>query len=82
MTREALGLRPVDICTASGINPSQYSNYEAGVSRPNAEDAMRYSDAFNISMDWIFKGDISKLSFDLATKIRSILNEMEPNDVI
>lgn len=74
-------LRSVDVCNATGITAPQYANYESGVSRPNIEDAIRYSDAFDIPLDWIFKGNIASLGFDLAQRIRELLSKMDANNV-
>ena len=82
ITREALGLKPVDICRATGITPSQYSNYESGVSRPNIEDAIRYSEALGISLDWLYKGDPSKLPLDIANRIRDIARAANSENII
>lgn len=82
ITREALGLKPVDICRATGITASQYSNYESGVSRPNIEDAIRYSEVLGISLDWLYKGDPSKLPLDIANRVREIALRAKSEDVI
>ena len=82
ITRQALELRQVDICNATGITPSQYSNYEAGVSRPNIEDAIRYSETFGISLDWIYKGDPAKLPLDVGDRVRQIVKNSKAENVI
>lgn len=82
ITREALRLRPVDISRATGITRPQYANYEAGLSRPNIEDAIRFSETFGISLDWIYKGDASKLPLDVADRIRKIVSETGAKNVI
>lgn len=68
-TREALGLRPMDICRATGIKPSAYSQYEAGQNRPNVEDMIRYAETFHVTLDWIYRGDPSGLPYGLARSL-------------
>lgn len=72
VTRLALGLTQAQITEATGIAKNAWSNYENGISRPNIEDAIRFSMAFGISLDWIYVGNIATLPFDLANKIRQL----------
>ena len=65
-TREALGLRQIDICRATGIRPTAYSNYETGRNRPNVEDMIRYAEVFGVTLDWIYRGDPSGLPHRIA----------------
>lgn len=70
VTREALGLRPVDICRLTGIAANSYSQYESGARRINLEDAIRLVHALNLSLDWLYFGDPKGLSFEVGAKIR------------
>jgi len=75
VTRSALGLKARQILEQTGIGRTAWSNYEKGISRPNIEDAIRFRDRFNISLDWIYAGDLSSLPFDLAEKIKQKVDE-------
>jgi transcriptional regulator with XRE-family HTH domain len=64
-----MGLRPVDICRATGIKPSAYSQYESGRSRPNLDDMIRYAEAFHVTLDWIYRGDPAGLPMRIAREV-------------
>lgn len=68
-SREALKLRPVDVCNSLGINPSAYSQWESGATRPNIEDMIRFSERYGIPLDWIYKGDPSRLPREIADEV-------------
>lgn len=75
-TRLALDVTPKEIGLRTGIGKAAWSNYENGVSRPNIEDAIRFREVFNISLDWIYTGDLSNVGFDLASKIKEHLHTL------
>lgn len=70
LTREALSLRPVDICRLTGIAPNAYSQYESGGRRINLDDGMRWAFALNLSLDWLYCGKMGALPLDAADKLR------------
>lgn len=72
LTREALGLTQREAYEAIGVSKTQWGNYERGVSRPNIEDAVRFSMRFNVSLEWIYLADISSLRMDLAREIERL----------
>lgn len=72
----ALGLTPKNIYEEIGVNKKQWSNYETGFSRPNVEDAMRFSVRFGVSLQWLYLGDITCLSYDLASKVKAKLQDL------
>lgn len=72
LAREAMDLRPVDLCRAVGIKPNAYSQYESGARRINIEDALRFKIVLGVSLDWIYAGDVGKLDLELALKIREL----------
>lgn len=69
ITRQALGLRHVDVCRATGIKSNAYANYETGHRRPNLDDMIRYAETFGVTLDWIYRGDPSGLRHALAQKV-------------
>lgn len=70
-TRRALGVAVKQITELTGISKAAWSNYENGVSRPNIEDAIRFKEVFNISLDWVYTGELSSVPFDLASKLKA-----------
>ena len=77
LTREALGLSQPELAEAIGLGKTAWNNYERGRSRPNIEDGIRFSERFNISLDWIYKGDMSSLSYELAKKLKPLLDDKQ-----
>jgi len=76
LTRKALGLTPTAICSELGIRRSTWSMDEAGKALPNTFDMIRFCERYGASLDWIFRGRISGVSYDLATKIRQLTKEI------
>lgn len=66
--REALGLTPKAVCDRTGIEPTAYSNYEGG-KRPGLDAAIALCDAFGVTLDWIYLGDVSGIPHELALKL-------------
>lgn len=75
-TREALGLRPVDICRALGFPQNQYSQWESGRARPNLDDMIRFSIRYRIPLDWIYQGDPSGLPYEIAEPVLRSVQQM------
>ena len=68
-TREALELRPVDVCRRLGVEANTLSQWESGDRRPNLDDMIRYCAEFRVTLDWIYLGDPSGLPLALAQKL-------------
>lgn len=67
--RLALGLKPAELCRLTGIKPNTYSQWENGKGRPNLDEAMRLCDTLGYTLDWIYLGDPSGLTFNLSNKL-------------
>lgn len=68
-TRYALGLRSSDIADRAGIKRNAYSQYEGGKRRISLEAAWALVDTFDLDLNWIYGGDMSRLPYELANKI-------------
>jgi transcriptional regulator with XRE-family HTH domain len=73
LVREALGLTGIFFAEKAGIAPSSYSQYEGGKRRCSLESAIALSDAYQLSLDWIFLGDHSALRPKLVDTMTHIL---------
>lgn len=71
-TREALGLRSVDVCNDLGFRSNMYAQWESGDRRPNLDDMIRFCARYGLTLDWIYRGDMSGLQHGLATKLRQL----------
>lgn len=68
-TRCALGLSQAELCQMAEIAPNTYNQWEKGRQGISVVGAIKLCNTFHLSLDWIFRGDISTLPFDLATKL-------------
>ena len=68
-TREAMELRPVDVCRRLRVEANTLSQWESGDRRPNLDDMIRYCAEFRVTLDWIYLGDPSGLPLALAQKL-------------
>lgn len=66
MTREALGLNQTELCERAGVKRNTYNQWEQGKGRPQIDEAQKLCDAFNITLDWIYRGDPSGLPHKVA----------------
>ena len=72
LTREALGYDQGDFARGAGIAPNTYNQYEMGKNLPSLEMAHKLRDAYRLSLDWIFCGDIISLRRQTADAINSL----------
>ena len=72
ITRDALGLTQREFADRAGIAANTYNQYEAGVNYPKIDLAIEICTTFDLTLDWIFRGDPSGLRYDLADAIRAI----------
>ena len=69
LTREALGLAKGAFAASAGIAGNTYSQYENGKRVPELEFALRLCDRYELTLDWVYRGDPSGLKYNLAEKI-------------
>lgn len=74
VTRQALGLQQNEFCARAKIAPNTYNQYEKGKKRPNIDNAIRLCEAYQLTLDWIFRGDPSGLRYETADVIKAIRN--------
>lgn len=75
-TRQALGLRARDVHRATGIGESTWSQYENGRRFPELLQILPFADRFGVSLDWIYRGILSAVPFELAQDIRERLEKL------
>lgn len=79
-TRQALGLRARDIHHATGIGESTWSQYENGRRFPDLMQMLPFADRYGVTLDWIYRGIIAAVPFELAQKILDQLGQMSLQD--
>ena len=69
LTREALESAQGTFAGSAGIPKNTYSQYEGGKRLPRLDFAVRLCDRYELTLDWIYRGDPSGLKYNLAEKI-------------
>lgn len=75
-TRKALGANQTEMAEMVGVTKQAWGQYEAGNRRPDLTPMLAFSDRFNISLDWIYKGNPAQLPYTLTNQIAEILAAM------
>jgi DNA-binding XRE family transcriptional regulator len=71
VTRQVLGLQQNEFCERAKIAPNTYNQYEKGKKRPSVPNAIKLCDAYQLTLDWIFRGDPSGLRYETADAIKA-----------
>lgn len=58
-------------CERASIATNTYNQYERGKTRPSVENAIALCEAYDLTLDWIYRGDPSGLRYDTADKIKA-----------
>ena len=69
LTREALKFAPGVFAAGAGIAGNTYSQYENGVRSPQLPFAIKLCERYELTLDWIYRGDPSGLKYNLAEQI-------------
>jgi transcriptional regulator with XRE-family HTH domain len=72
LTRQALGVGQTVFAERAGISSTAYNQYENGKKRPAVENAVALCEAYDLTLDWIYRGDPSGLRYELANSIKSL----------
>lgn len=76
LTREALGLQPVEVRRRTGFSSSRLANYETNRYVPSARDAgPKLIKALGINASWLYEGNLELLPHHIAVKIQSLLED-------
>lgn len=76
--RVAFGHDQVDMATIAGASQAAYSNYVRGERPLDIEAAMALCRRFQVTLDWIYRGDPSGLPYALAEKLIPKLSTVVP----
>jgi transcriptional regulator with XRE-family HTH domain len=70
ITREAFGLGQNEFARRAGIASNTYNQYEQGKNVPRLDIANQICDEYGITLDWIYRGDISGLPLHIANLLK------------
>lgn len=68
-TTAALQLLDGEIAKRAGVTKSAWSNYIHGIRPLDLDAAIRLCERTKITLDWIYRGDLSGVARELADKI-------------
>jgi transcriptional regulator with XRE-family HTH domain len=71
-TREALRVNQREFARRANLKPNRYNQYESGARPLSIEAALRICDEYGITLDWLYRGDRSRLPYHLAIDIARI----------
>lgn len=73
-TREAFGLNGTAFAKPAGIDQNRYSQYETGKRTLTMTAALALCRVYGLTLDWLFRGDISGLPHAIAIKLTGSRN--------
>jgi transcriptional regulator with XRE-family HTH domain len=69
-TRLALNRSQASFCQLVCIEPQAWNNCERGRSRIGVDQAVKVCEATGVSLDWIYRGMIAGVRFELAVVLQ------------
>ena len=72
LTRQALGLGQKEFAAGAKLAANTYKQYESGTNVPSLDKANALCDAYDLTLDWIYRGDPSGLRYQLAEAIKAL----------
>ena len=71
--RKSLGMRQVDLARELGWSQQKWGQWEKGKRKPNISDMIELAERYGVTLDYIYRGDMSRLPEWMAKKIRELL---------
>ena len=71
-TREVLGLNQREFAMRANLKANRYSQYESGARPLTIDAAQRICDEYGVTLDWLYRGDRSRLPYHMAIDIARI----------
>ena len=72
LTRQVFGMAQNEFCRRAKIAANTYNQYEKGERRPSVENAIALCETYDLTLDWIFRGDPSGLRLNTADAIKAL----------
>ena len=70
-TRAALGLSQIEFGASIDLSQPRYNQYESGRRTLSVDAAIALCDRYNLTLDWLYRGDPSGLPYRLAETLRA-----------
>jgi transcriptional regulator with XRE-family HTH domain len=72
LTREALRLTQREFAQRCGMATNTYGQYETGARLISPKRAIDLCDAYALTLDWIYRGELGDMPYKLANAIRAL----------
>jgi transcriptional regulator with XRE-family HTH domain len=70
--RKSLGLRQVDLARELGWSQQKWGQWEKGRRIPNIPDMIELAERYGLTLDYVYRGDMSRLPEWMSKKIREL----------
>lgn len=70
LLREALDNTQASMASLAGVTPAAWGNYESGLRRIRVDEALRLCSALGVTLDWVYRGNMSQLPIELGEKLQ------------
>ena len=70
--RKSLGLRQVDLARELGWSQQKWGQWEKGRRIPNIPDMIELAERYGVTLDYVYRGDMSRLPEWMSKKIREL----------
>ena len=71
--RKSLGMRQVDLARELGWSQQKWGQWENARRTPNIPDMIELAERYGVTLDYIYRGDMSRLPEWMAKKIRELV---------
>lgn len=75
LSRIALGGGQAEFGKSAGLSQPRYSAYENGIRPLTLNAAMQLCHRYNLTLDWLYRGDPSGLAVSLHERLKSVARE-------
>lgn len=75
--RRAAGLRPIDVALRAQIGRNTLANWEMGVKRPSVDQLALLLPILEVTLDYVYFGDLSRLPWERKERIEAELAALE-----
>lgn len=72
LTRRVFGAQQQEFAERAAINASAYNQYERGKRLISISHAHKLCDTYDLTLDWIYRGDPSGLRYQTADAIKAL----------
>ncbi|MGD9671278.1 MAG: helix-turn-helix domain-containing protein [Hyphomicrobiaceae bacterium] len=72
ITRTVIGISQLEFGKGAGLSQPQYHQYESGKRRLTLDAALSLCSAYNLTLDWLYRGDLSGLPHRLVQQIETL----------